>query len=976
MTAARSSSIGVTQAATKGNAVAAKASIHNGTMSTFPVRGCRFFVAALALLALALAAPLAGTAEATTVLYQTDAQLVALSDRVLHGRVLDVRTEFGPDGQTIYTIARLAVLEDLTGVDESIIEVRELGGTIGTQRLWIPGATTYTPGDQLLVCLKQRAGMWRSVAKSFSAFHVESAATGDAMILRRDVTNLDVIAAPVQGPDVRTLDDFRRIVAGVKGTQSVKPAQRAGVASADTPVMLAFTLLGPMRWNKADTGGTVVWYRNSAASAPPTISNIDSVVPVAMQAWTAPTDASITLSYSGARTIGTDTPYCAPSAPGVGVITFEDPTDEIDAPVIAMGGGCSDGSNTVVNGTSFAGFVRAFVVFNNASDIDPSVLTPTNFLRVITHEVGHGVGMGHTNAPGAPVVTNPQSNLMYASCCYSTQPIPPAIGPDDHAGIVFIYPVSTGPGGGGGDPTLTDTDGDGLPDAWEIQYGLNPNDATGVNGASGDPDGDLVTNLQEYQQGTHPRGFVKRYLAEGVVNDFFDTQLALLNPGDVAANVLVRLQTEAGTEKPYYIKIPAHTRSTVNTATLRTLVTGSFATLMESDQVVVLDRTVTWGGGYGSSAETAVDAPAPKWYLAEGATGGPFDVFYLLQNPNTTAVSAQVTYLRPGGAVPLIKSYNVPAKGRLTIWVDDEGFPDNQTGAKLLASSDVSGIVEVKGCPAIVATPNCPIIVERSMYLSRDGQPFAAGHDAAGVTQPNAHWFLAEGATGNFFDMYVLIENPNLAAATVHVSYLLTSGAPLTKDYTVPGNSRFTIFVNDEELPAGSGQHPLQGVTLSTTLEADQPIVVERAMWWPSGNWYEAHDVAGSTENTGTKWAFAEGEQGGSFNTHTYVLIANIDDSAATVTVKAMLEDGTVLSASAVTLAAKSRSTVEIANGPTTFTGVNGKRFGVVVESVNGQHIVVERSMYSDYAGQFWAAGTAALGSCLVCVDTTPATSH
>jgi hypothetical protein len=49
-----------------------------------------------------------------------------------------------------------------------------------------------------------------------------------------------------------------------------------------------------------------------------------------------------------------------------------------------------------------------------------------------------------------------------------------------------------------------DTDGDGLPDAWETQYGLNPNDATGTNGASGDPDGDGRTNLQEYIIGTNP----------------------------------------------------------------------------------------------------------------------------------------------------------------------------------------------------------------------------------------------------------------------------------------------------------------------------------------------------------------------------------------------------------------------------------------------------------------------------------------
>jgi hypothetical protein len=31
--------------------------------------------------------------------------------------------------------------------------------------------------------------------------------------------------------------------------------------------------------------------------------------------------------------------------------------------------------------------------------------------------------------------------------------------------------------------------------------------------------------------------------------------------------------------------------------------------------------------------------------------------------------------------------------------------------------------------------------------------------------------------------------------------------------------------------------------------------------------------------------------------------------------------------------------------------------------------------MYSDFNGQFWAAGTAALGACLQCGVTTPATS-
>jgi hypothetical protein len=54
-----------------------------------------------------------------------------------------------------------------------------------------------------------------------------------------------------------------------------------------------------------------------------------------------------------------------------------------------------------------------------------------------------------------------------------------------------------------------------------------------------------------------------------------------------------------------------------------------------------------------------------------------------------------------------------------------------------------------------------PIIVERAMYLDRPGQPFAAGHESAAVTAPSTNWFLAEGATGSFFEMFVLIANPN-----------------------------------------------------------------------------------------------------------------------------------------------------------------------------------------------------------------------
>lgn len=47
----------------------------------------------------------------------------------------------------------------------------------------------------------------------------------------------------------------------------------------------------------------------------------------------------------------------------------------------------------------------------------------------------------------------------------------------------------------------TDSDGDGLPNEWELQYGLDPNDPAD---ADADPDGDLFTNAEEYAAKTDP----------------------------------------------------------------------------------------------------------------------------------------------------------------------------------------------------------------------------------------------------------------------------------------------------------------------------------------------------------------------------------------------------------------------------------------------------------------------------------------
>jgi len=299
----------------------------------------------------------------------------------------------------------------------------------------------------------------------------------------------------------------------------------------------------------------------------------------------------------------------------------------------------------------------------------------------------------------------------------------------------------------------------------------------------------------------------------------------------------------------------------------------------------------------------------------------------------------QIRYLLPGGQAPIVLGYAVGAHSRLTIPVDD------QPG---LGATDVSAVIH--------STNAVPIIAERAMYFSTGGQAFRGGHDSAGVTQPSGHWFFAEGATGSFFNMFLLLANPDTTnAANVTVSYLLPDGTVIPVHHVIAPNSRQTYNVADEA-PA------LVSAAVSTVVDSDVPIVAERSMYWPH-DWTEASNSPGATE-TGTLWAVAGGDQGGTFSAQTYVLIANTSNVAGTARVTVLLESGAPLTKD-FALAPNSRFNVDIGGTPE-FGAVAGTRFGVLVQSLGTTpaQIVVERSTYSnDSHGTTWAAGAVALAT-------------
>jgi hypothetical protein len=478
-----------------------------------------------------------------------------------------------------------------------------------------------------------------------------------------------------------------------------------------------------------------------------------------------------------------------------------------------------------------------------------------------------------------------------------------------------------------------------MPDEYESTVGLNPS----ANDAAQDADGDGVSNLAEHQAGTHPRGRASRYFAEGSSGGFFGTRFAIFNPSEAAAtSIVLRLQFEDGTSQAVAKALPRLGRLTIDARELVGDALRSFAAVVESEHLVAVDRTMRWDArGYGSHAESASPAPALRWYLAEGATHSALNVFYLVQNPGDRDAEVQVRYLRPAPAAPVVRHYVVAARSRLTIWVDTiEG----------LDAVDVSGEVS--------STNGVPVVVERAMYLDRPGEPFAAGHAAAGVTELATTWLLAEGATGEFFDEYLLIANPDDRAAEVTVTYALADGTTVSRGHSVAPRSRYTILVDAEDPRLAS-----TAVSARVQVTNGVPVAVERAMWWPGpapGSWHEAHVSAGARA-AALRWAVAEGEAAGADRTATYLLVANTAATAGSVRVTVATEQGVVRSRT-FALVAEARLTVDVERE---FPEVAGTRFGALVESTGPVFvpIVVEWAMYGSPDGRMWAAGSGAVAT-------------
>lgn len=525
--------------------------------------------------------------------------------------------------------------------------------------------------------------------------------------------------------------------------------------------------------------------------------------------------------------------------------------------------------------------------------------------------------------------------------------------------------VVDGPGQGTvvvrpGDTTCVDNCAVALPRSLSVILGATPAPGHRFTGWEGCDDGTAGTCLVHLDaarqvrarfepEGAAGRTFT-RYFAEGAVGDFFDARIVLANTGGRHTMARLRFLRDDGVTIAHEVAVPALATARVDAAGIAGLRGHAFSTVIESDVPLVADRTMAWKGRdgrpYGAHAETAIVAPAPRWYLAEGATHAGFDLFYLLQNPHDVSVRTRITYLR-AAAPPLERVVVLPPRSRTSIWVDQEVFgPDAR---RLLESTELSAVVE--------SLDGQGIVVERAMYDTRNGVTFEAGHESAGVTAPARRWYFAEGATGAFFDQFLLVANPNDGAVDLLVTYLLPDGSREERRHRVEGRSRYTIWVDQEG-------EALADTAVSTVVEASAPVVVERSMWWPgtSATWREAHNTAGATVSA-LRWAVGDGHgrnlaEGGA----TYLLVANPTTSPALVRLTVLFGGGLPPATRTVHVGPSSRAGFSVSD---LFPEAQGLSCGTLIESVGPAPtpIIVERAMYADAPGQRWGSGTAVLAT-------------
>jgi hypothetical protein len=169
-----------------------------------------------ALMVLAVAIAMMGSGVSATIIVPADfSEMVAESQLVVHGRVVEVRAQMVGSFRTIESVVTIAVQEAIKGEPGDTVSMRVPGGQIGRYRRFMVGAPVFRPGEEVVIFLSGRApAMPMPFGLSQGVYRVSRGADGRSLV-----------AAPVlaEGRIVRG-DPARRPIEVASFVQRVRAA--------------------------------------------------------------------------------------------------------------------------------------------------------------------------------------------------------------------------------------------------------------------------------------------------------------------------------------------------------------------------------------------------------------------------------------------------------------------------------------------------------------------------------------------------------------------------------------------------------------------------------------------------------------------------------------------------------------------------------------------------------------------------------
>jgi hypothetical protein len=384
--------------------------------------------------------------------YMAPEDLARRAELVVEGTVQAARSGYDPADGSLATYVTVAVeMLHRGALGGETLVIREPGGHYGDLAHHVDAVPVYRPGERVLLFLEPAAdGALRTAGMFYGKFTLTEQGPRGIRIARRELEGQGLIVGRNPGrTESLALSDLLAVVETVPrvgrsprrarpapprasplppefhrlrweshGETARGPDRERSVAAGEIlslaqrdaaePPTARFAPMNetdPARWYATDAGqGVTVHVQRSGdplGDAEAAVAQIER----ALDAWTEVAESRITLQM-----VNDDFDYTgkwsnSPTAlyTGTNVILFDDPYHDISDPigcagVLAIGGYWREsGWGGAVNGVGYHPALQFYVIFNN--DFECFLGDPDNLAEVATHELGHGIGFGHSLAP-------------------------------------------------------------------------------------------------------------------------------------------------------------------------------------------------------------------------------------------------------------------------------------------------------------------------------------------------------------------------------------------------------------------------------------------------------------------------------------------------------------------------------------------------------------------------------------------------